>query len=70
MPDNNNSSASTIWNSKYHTLFSPGYRRKIFCGEYKAEISKYLETLPVSEPYRRIRKSIGYAALGKMKVDT
>lgn len=41
----NNSLAHTSWNCKYHIVFAPKYRRKIFYGENKAEIGKILREL-------------------------
>lgn len=32
----NNSLAHTSWNCKYHIVFAPKYRRKIFYGEHRA----------------------------------
>ena len=32
----NNSLAHTKWNCKYHVVFAPKYRRKVFYGEKKA----------------------------------
>ena len=40
-----NSLAYTKWNCKYHIVFAPKYRRKIFYGEMKAEIGKILREL-------------------------
>jgi len=40
-----NSLAHTKWNCKYHIVFAPKYRRKIFFGEQKAEIGKILREL-------------------------
>ena len=37
--------AHTTWNCKYHVVFAPKYRRKVFFGEKKAEIGKILRTL-------------------------
>ena len=37
--------AHTSWNCKYHIVFAPKYRRKIFYGEHKAEIGKILREL-------------------------
>ena len=41
----NNSLAHTSWNCKYHIVFAPKYRRKIFYGENRAEIGKTLRAL-------------------------
>ena len=43
--NNNNSLAHTSWNCKYHIVFAPKYRRKIFYNEYKVEIGKILREL-------------------------
>ena len=40
-----NSLACTKWNSKYHIVFAPKYRGKVFYGEMNAEIGKILEEL-------------------------
>lgn len=41
----NNSLAHTKWNCKYHIVFAPKFRRKVFYGEKKREIGKILRTL-------------------------
>lgn len=38
--NDNNSLAHTTWNCKYHIVFAPKYRRRIFYDEYKREIGK------------------------------
>ncbi len=43
--NNNNSLSHTSWNCKYHVVFAPKYRRKIFYNEYKLEIGKILREL-------------------------
>ncbi len=40
-----NSLSHTKWNCKYHIVFAPKYRRKVFFGEKRAEIGKILRTL-------------------------
>lgn len=35
----------TKWNCKYHIVFTPRYRRKIFYGEKRREIGKILREL-------------------------
>ena len=37
--------AHTKWNCKYHVVFAPKYRRKVFFGEKKREIGKILRKL-------------------------
>ena len=37
--------AHTKWNCKYHIVFAPKYRRKVFFGEKKVEIGKILRQL-------------------------
>ena len=45
-PDNdNNTLAHTTWNCKYHIVFAPKYRRKVFYGEKRTEIRKILRQL-------------------------
>ena len=43
--NDNNSLAHTTWNCKYHLVFAPKYRRKVFYGEHKQEIGKILREL-------------------------
>lgn len=43
--NDNKSLAHTKWNCKYHIVFAPKYRRKIFYGEKRAEIGKILREL-------------------------
>ena len=40
-----NSLAHTRWNCKYHIVFAPKYRRKVFYGEKRREIGKILREL-------------------------
>ncbi len=35
----------TKWNCKYHIVFAPKYRRKVFYGEKRREIGEILRTL-------------------------
>lgn len=37
--------AHSKWNCKYHIVFAPKYRRKVFYGEHKQEIGKILREL-------------------------
>lgn len=43
--NDSNSLEHTSWNCKYHIVFAPKYRRKIFYGENRAEIGKILREL-------------------------
>jgi len=43
--NNHNMLAHTTWNCKYHVVFAPKFRRKVFFGEKRAEIGKILRTL-------------------------
>ena len=45
MKVNNNSLAHTTWNCKYHVVFAPKYRRKIFFGQKRLEIGAILRSL-------------------------
>jgi len=40
-----NSLAHTKWNCKYHIVFAPKYRRKVFCAEKRLEIREVLRQL-------------------------
>ena len=40
-----NSLSHTRWNCKYHIVFAPKYRRKVFYGQKKREIGKALRQL-------------------------
>ena len=40
-----NSLAHTSWNCKYHIVFAPKYRRKVFYGEKRREVGEILRTL-------------------------
>ena len=45
MTNDNKSLAHTKWNCKYHIVFAPKYRRKVFFGEKRAEIGRILRQL-------------------------
>ena len=45
MTNDNKSLAHTKWNCKYHIVFAPKYRRKVFFGEKRAAIGKNLRQL-------------------------
>ena len=40
-----NSLAHTTWNCKYHFVFAPKYRRKVFYGQKRREIGAILRRL-------------------------
>ena len=40
-----NSLAHTTWNCKYHVVFAPKYRRKVFFGQKRKEIGAILRSL-------------------------
>ena len=40
-----NSLAHTKWNCKYHIVFAPKYRRKVFYEEKRADIREIIRTL-------------------------
>ena len=42
---NSNSLAHTTWNCKYHLVFAPKYRRKVFFGQKRREIGAILRQL-------------------------
>ena len=41
----NHSLAHTKWNCKYHIVFAPQYRRKVFYGEKREDIREIIRTL-------------------------
>ena len=43
--DDVRSLAHTKWNCKYHVVFAPKYRRKVFCEEKRLEIGAILREL-------------------------
>ena len=45
MKDNNLSLSHTLWNCKYHVVFAPKYRRKVFYGSKRLEIDSILRRL-------------------------
>jgi len=45
MQDDINSLSHTKWNCKYHIVFAPKYRRKVFFNENRLEIGKILREL-------------------------
>ena len=45
MANDNKSIAHTKWNCKYHIVFAPKYRRKVFYGEKREAIGKILRQL-------------------------
>ncbi len=42
---NNHTLAHTTWNCKYHVVFAPKFRRKVFYGERRREIGEILRKL-------------------------
>lgn len=42
---NNHTLAHTTWNCKYHIVFAPKFRRKVFYGEKRLEIGAILRKL-------------------------
>ena len=53
--DTMSSLSHTKWNCKYHIVFTPKYRRKIFYGQKRLEIGKILRDISEwqgSENYR------------------
>ena len=45
MKNDTNSLARTKWNCKYHIVFAPKYRRKVFYGQKRLEIGAILRSL-------------------------
>ena len=44
-PNDKNSLAHTTWNCKYHIVFAPKYRRKVFYKDNRVELGKILREL-------------------------
>ena len=44
-PNTNNILAHTKWNCKYHIVFCPKYRRKVFYEQHREEIREILRKL-------------------------
>ena len=40
--------AHTTWNCKYHIVFAPKYRRKVFFNEKRADIREIIITVEIS----------------------
>ena len=55
-----NSLSHTRWNCKYHIVFAPKYRRKVFYKEKKAAIGKILRQLCEWKGVRIIEAEAGY----------
>ena len=45
MNDTTNSLAHTMWNCKYHIVFAPNYRRKLFYYDKRLEVGKIIRKL-------------------------
>ena len=48
MANDNKSIAHTKWKCRYHIVFAPKYRRKVFFGEKREAIGKILECVSKS----------------------
>ena len=48
-----NSLTHTKWNCKYHIVFAPKYRRKVFYGQNRYEIGKILGELCICKDVHR-----------------
>ena len=57
--------AHTKWNCKYHIVFAPKYRRKIFYGEKKLEIGKILRELCKWKGVNIIEAEVKYKYRGR-----
>ena len=44
-PNDNHSLSHSTWNCKYHIVFAPKYRRKVFYKDNRVEIGKILRAL-------------------------
>ena len=55
----NNSLSHTKWNCKYHIVFTPKYRRKIFYGQKRLEIGKILRDISDWQEKLSVSKYMG-----------
>ena len=56
--NDSNSLAHTKWNCKYHVVFAPKYRRKVFYKEKRVEIGKILRMLCERKSVRIIEAEV------------
>ena len=54
----NNSLAHTKWDCKYHIVFAPKYRRKVFYNEKRAEIREIIRTLCAWKGVERLEADV------------
>ncbi len=45
MIEQSNTLAHTVWNCKYHIVFAPKYRRKVFYGQIRSDVRDILKQL-------------------------
>ena len=55
---NENSLAHTKWNCKYHIVFAPKYRRKVFYEDKRLEIREILRKLCAGKDTKAIKNYI------------
>ena len=55
-----NSLSHSSWNCKYHVVFAPKYRRKVFFGEKRREIGSILRTLCNWKGIKIIEEEFGF----------
>ena len=58
MMNDKNSLAHTTWNCKYHIVFAPKYRRKVFYKEKRIEIGKILRMLCESKKIKIVEAEV------------
>ncbi len=63
-----NSLTHTRWNCKYHIVFAPKYRRKVFYGEKRREIGAILRTLCNWKKIRIIEGSTSIVGVEKKQI--
>ena len=56
--DTMSSLSHTKWNCKYHIVFTPIYRRKIFCGQKRLEIGKILRDISDGQEVKIIEAEV------------
>ena len=60
-----NSLSHTKWNCKYHIVFAPKYRRKVFFGEKRVEIwsnEEWIEPV-IDEQFNPDRTIVNYSVI-------
>lgn len=57
MNGENNTLAHTVWTCKYHIVFAPKYRRKVFYGEIRSDVRDILKQLCFKKEWKYWREN-------------